>query len=40
MSMGFGTSDDLMQAINIEIINVWPPSYNGYYDERMSKKRR
>ena len=22
MSMGFGTSDDLMQAINIEIINV------------------
>jgi ABC-type lipopolysaccharide export system ATPase subunit len=22
MSMGFGTSDDLLQAINIEIINV------------------
>jgi len=22
MSMGFGTSDDLLQAINIEVINV------------------
>ena len=36
MSMGFGTSDDLLQAINIEVIDVWPPSYNRPYDdERM-----
>jgi hypothetical protein len=34
MTMGFGTSDDLFNGIEIEVINVWPYRYNRSYDEK------